>query len=420
MKQNLKIFVCYADKDKMLRHKLDTHLSSLKQNYQAIQWLDQDILPGREWIKEIQKYLDAAHIILLLISPDFLASDYWSRIGMQRALERHREGTAYIIPILLRYADWRTTPIGELNALPSNGEPITGWQDRDRAFQDVIAGLHRAIEELIKGQVEEKKVATNHLNDALDVQQNNSFNLKQKGLIDYIYISDAKLDKLGSQIEISEKNMIQPQSQVQSLNLILAQLQREEKIGDIKSNKPYIYGEYPMKWGIIDWRSREGFSMVFFFSAKAPLILLMTGSVHHLMGNKRLKEFSFSKGQSGADGSNLPRAMGAIKFAVEHNLAWSEGINSISDYLFVLGFVQEKLINHLRIQKLSTDFPEQKLHFVARVQKTLQRPSRQQIQKLLINGATSEQDMQEIKQMLYRAPDILMCTPLYVALADEQ
>lgn len=420
MKQHLKIFVCYADKDKILRHKFEIHLSSLKQKYQAIQWLDQDILPGKEWIKEIQQYLDAAHIILLLVSPDFLASDYWSRIGMQHAFLRHQAGTAYVIPILLRYADWQATPIGKLHALPSNGEPITHWQDRDRAFQDVVTGVHRAIEELIKGATEEKRATTNHLNSTLAAPHDNSFILKQRGLIDYVYISDAKVDKLGSQIEISGKNAVHPQNRFQSLNLVLTQLQQEGKIGDIKSNKPYIYGEYPMKWGIIDWKSREGFSMVFFFSAKTPLILLITGSVHHLMSNKRLKEFAFSKGQSGADGSDLPRAMGAIKFAVEHNLTWSEGINSISDYLFVLGFVQEKLINHLRVQKLSTDFPEQKLHFVARVQKTLQRPSNQQIQKLLINSATTERDKQEIRQMLYKASDILMCTPLYVALADEQ
>ncbi len=91
-----------------------------------------------------------ASVILLLISPDFMASDYCYSIKMQRALQRHATHKAHVIPIILRPVDWHGAPFGELQYLPLDGKPVTTWDNLDEAFLDVARGIRKAIE-FLKG-----------------------------------------------------------------------------------------------------------------------------------------------------------------------------------------------------------------------------------------------------------------------------
>ena len=70
------------------------------------------------WEDEITVHLNAAHIILLLISPDFAASDYYIN-QMKPAIERHRAGEAFVVPIILRPVNWDSLPFADLQVLPS-------------------------------------------------------------------------------------------------------------------------------------------------------------------------------------------------------------------------------------------------------------------------------------------------------------
>jgi len=108
---------------------------------QITEWHDRDIQAGTNWEREIEVHISMASIILLLVSPDFINSDYCYGVEMQRALARHRSGEAYVIPIILRPVHWERTPLGTLQALPPEGRPITRWSDRDEAFWNVAAGI---------------------------------------------------------------------------------------------------------------------------------------------------------------------------------------------------------------------------------------------------------------------------------------
>src|SRR6266567_7220719 len=99
--KQLKLFYCYAREDKALRDELDNHLSLLKRQHEITSWSDREISPGTVWKEEIDAQLNSAHIILLLVSASFLASDYCYGVEMKRALERHATGTARVIPIIL-------------------------------------------------------------------------------------------------------------------------------------------------------------------------------------------------------------------------------------------------------------------------------------------------------------------------------
>jgi tetratricopeptide (TPR) repeat protein len=147
-KRPLKLFYCYAREDKALRNELDIHLSSLKRQNLVTSWYDGQIGPGTEWEKEIDTHLRNADIILLLVTPHFLASDYCYDTEMKRALERHQAGNVRVIPIILRRTFWQDAPFRSLQILPTDAKPVTQWSDRDEAFWDITVGIHKAILDL--------------------------------------------------------------------------------------------------------------------------------------------------------------------------------------------------------------------------------------------------------------------------------
>ena len=152
------IFICYARKDRAFLEELQSHLTLLQRQGHILLWHDGDISAGKEWEREIKKYLDTAQIILLLISPDFLASDYCYRKEMIQAMQRHDQGEARVIPVLLRPVHWEDAPFGKLQALPINGKPVTDgyWHSRDEAFYEITTGIQRVVEEL--SSMSDKKV----------------------------------------------------------------------------------------------------------------------------------------------------------------------------------------------------------------------------------------------------------------------
>jgi hypothetical protein len=144
------VFISYSHKDNDLRAELDIHLSNLKRQGKIAAWQDRAIEAGTEWEAQIKAKLESAPVILLLISPPFMASDYCYDIEMERAIERHNEGMARVIPIILRPCDWQGSPFSQLQVLPKEGKPVTLWVDRDSAFLDVVQGIRRSVDSLTK------------------------------------------------------------------------------------------------------------------------------------------------------------------------------------------------------------------------------------------------------------------------------
>jgi hypothetical protein len=147
----LSLFYSYSSRDGALRDELETALSLLRRQQVISGWHDRRVVAGTEWERQIDQHLEAADIILLLVSPDFIASDYCYDLEMTRALERHEAGTARVIPIILRPCDWKTALFGKLQALPRDGKPVTTWGNRDEAFADVARGLREAVRGLTSG-----------------------------------------------------------------------------------------------------------------------------------------------------------------------------------------------------------------------------------------------------------------------------
>src|SRR2546423_10920382 len=106
----IEVFCSYAHADKRWWKKLDTHLSMLERQGLISTWFDRQIIAGTDWKQDLDTHLNRASVILLLISSDFLASDFCYSVEMKRALERHQAGEARVIPILVRPVDWKGAP----------------------------------------------------------------------------------------------------------------------------------------------------------------------------------------------------------------------------------------------------------------------------------------------------------------------
>ncbi len=144
----LTLFCTYAREDEALRQQLEIHLAALKRLGALRVWHDQMISAGSLRAREIATHLQAAQIILLLVSPAFLDSDYCYGVEMTEALKRHAVGEARVIPVIIRPCDWESTPLGELQALPRNAQAVTLWDNQDAAFTLIAKELRTVIAEL--------------------------------------------------------------------------------------------------------------------------------------------------------------------------------------------------------------------------------------------------------------------------------
>jgi hypothetical protein len=148
----IEVLYCCSDseKDEEMRQKLENHLKILKRQDVITTWHKGMIGAGKEWESKTYTQLMTADIILLLISSDFFASDYNWNVVLERARERHKAGTARVIPILLRRVDNWKAAFGnlKLKVLPEGEKPVTDRRPYDNAFENIAAGIRKVVEEL--------------------------------------------------------------------------------------------------------------------------------------------------------------------------------------------------------------------------------------------------------------------------------
>ena len=145
------VFYVYDEEDEALQKKLSTHLSLLRKQGWIAELVPEKILAGDEVSTSLNSYLDTAEIILLLVSANFIASDYCYGDAMKRALQRRAEKTARVIPIILKECDWQTAPFHELLPLPRDKRPVASAPNIDEVLKKIATELRSVIEQQTMG-----------------------------------------------------------------------------------------------------------------------------------------------------------------------------------------------------------------------------------------------------------------------------
>lgn len=148
------LFYSYAHEDEPLRNELAGHLKIMERRGVIRPWHDRCLTPGQKWDTEINTQLATADLILLLVSADFIKSDYiWSH-ELDVAMKRHARGEASVVPVMLRSVDITDAPFAALQGLPADLKPVTSWPNRDEAWTDVAKGIRRTVEHIQAGWAE--------------------------------------------------------------------------------------------------------------------------------------------------------------------------------------------------------------------------------------------------------------------------
>ena len=144
----IKLFYSYSHKDSEFRESLETSLAVLRNNKIIDEWHDEKIVAGDDWNQEIENNMKDSHIILLLFSPDFIASEACKKEIDLAVQLKQNEGVIFI-PIILRDCAWTDiNNIANIEALPKKGTPITKWNDKDSAWRSVYEGIKLQVEKI--------------------------------------------------------------------------------------------------------------------------------------------------------------------------------------------------------------------------------------------------------------------------------
>jgi CheY-like chemotaxis protein len=144
------LFYSYAHEDEALRDELQGHLKILERRGLLAPWHDRKIVAGHDWSHEIDAHLRSAELVLLLISKDFIGSDYIMGTELRAAMQRHAAQQTVVVPIVVRAVDLDPEdavdmPFLKLQGLPAGLRPVTSWPNRDEAWTDVAKGLRATV-----------------------------------------------------------------------------------------------------------------------------------------------------------------------------------------------------------------------------------------------------------------------------------
>tara|TARA_R110002110_G_scaffold322598_1_gene535019 strand:- start:196 stop:822 length:627 start_codon:yes stop_codon:yes gene_type:complete len=148
----LQVFISYSHVDENLKIALLKHLEPLHQTNLIETWHDRKIKAGDEWEDKISTSLKSSDIVILLVSIDFIISEYCYGIELESAIELHNEDKLRIIPVILRNCLWDHTPFAKFQALPKDAKAITSWPDQDEALAAVAFGIKQIASEILESR----------------------------------------------------------------------------------------------------------------------------------------------------------------------------------------------------------------------------------------------------------------------------
>lgn len=153
-----RVFVSYSHSNTVWLGRLRNHLSGLRRSNDIETWDDQEILPGEHWDQSIKNKLAEADVFILLLSSDFIASNYIWDVELKTAISKYQNESKLVIPVLIEPLDLGGLPgvneegtkIQDFEIIPKNKDErlqaISLWQNEDEALAKVAERIRQAIQ----------------------------------------------------------------------------------------------------------------------------------------------------------------------------------------------------------------------------------------------------------------------------------
>ena len=144
-----KLFYSYSHQDEKFREILESHLAVLRRAGIIDEWHDRKISPGSNWKEDIDENLINSDIVILLVSSNFLASNYCNDVETAIALDLHAKEELTVIPVIIRPCYWQVARFAQdfkLQALPKDGIAISSFNNPDEAWLQVVRGIHKVAD----------------------------------------------------------------------------------------------------------------------------------------------------------------------------------------------------------------------------------------------------------------------------------
>ncbi len=301
----LKVFFCYAHEDELLLNRIRMQLKPLQRQGLIELWHDREISAGMEWEQEIDKRLNTAEIILFMISPDFMNSEYCYNVEIKQAVERHKRGEARVIPIILRPVYWQGE-FGMLQALPKDGLPVTGpdWHNVDEACFNIAEGVRNVVKELSEKKppvilpensdravvVAARKALPEYLRHSVYICQPNRAFQRCSRLAFYTNNKiDRRIPRILGQVEAISKNEVETRKDITDLD--------RERLRMLLKNLEPVRSD--------DWNQQ--LKIMFLSSPESPDTLVLPHDIVNNLTTSSGKTIAFTQGQRYTSLSHLEK-----------------------------------------------------------------------------------------------------------------
>lgn len=216
---NINLFIAYSRNDQSFLDEFIKNMSPLKRRFNLNIWSDREIDAGNQWKNEINKYIKKSDILIFLVSPDSLASDYFFEIELKKAIERHEKKEAVIVPVILRSCSWQMSPFAHIQVLPEEGKPIKSshWFDEAYAYTSIVKGIEKIIVSILEKKALNKNLSIEFSNEPVEYPKL-TIDSKNKLIEDQLKKSNA------------EKKVNPQNTTLQNISPIIASPKREDKL----------------------------------------------------------------------------------------------------------------------------------------------------------------------------------------------
>lgn len=140
------VFISYSRQDKRWRNDLMTHLKPYTRDGSVSAWSDQQIQPGSKWLDEIKAALGSAKVAVLLVTPNFLASDFIHDEELIPLLKEAERGGVRILWVPVRPSAYEQSPLRYYQAVINPAKPLALMKaDRDTAWVQICKEIQKAV-----------------------------------------------------------------------------------------------------------------------------------------------------------------------------------------------------------------------------------------------------------------------------------